>query len=149
MSDWSSDVCSSDLTASTIFGWQCPAFTHHRPAEESITCRPSGVRKYILSAPTTSRGSFLYCRFDVNGMKKASRSLVSMWASVLEDMAGTFPSPGRSAGRLARCRQGATAAPGEPASAPPASQQPRALPRKEEHSTTGHPATDTGRPAER
>src|SRR3546814_19063572 len=75
-------------TASTIFGWQCPAFTHHRPAEESITCCPSGVRKYIPSAPTTSRGSFLYCRFDVNGMKKAYRSLVSIWASVLEDMAG-------------------------------------------------------------
>ena len=32
------------LTASTIFGRQCPAFTHHSPAVPSRIWRPSGVQ---------------------------------------------------------------------------------------------------------
>ena len=91
--------------ASTIFGWQWPALTHHRPAEASITWRPSGVRKYIPSAPTTSRGSFLNCRFAVNGMKKASRSFVSMWASVEEDMGDPFSESAADGGKGPRGAQ--------------------------------------------
>jgi hypothetical protein len=60
--------------ASVIFGRQWPALTHHRPAVPSRIWRPSSTCNACRAA-TSMRGACLNCRFDVNGIQNALRSL--------------------------------------------------------------------------